>query len=102
MCSMQPIVTTRELRRDIADLAVRASCGETIIVLRHGHPVALLRPARPDENMRRLPIETFRRHIARSVRQAERQPQLITWHGRESVVLSPLPAELKAELEEWL
>ena len=106
---MQPIVTTRELRRDILDLAERASEGESIVVLRHGTPVALLRKARPEENMKRMPIERFRRNIAKSLRQAERQPQLITWHGRESlvltslaVVLSPVPPELKSELEEAL
>jgi len=106
---MQPIVTTRELRRDILDLAERAAEGESIVVLRHGEPVALLRKARPEENMRRMPIERFRRNIAKSLRQAERQPQLITWHGRESlvltslaVVLSPVPPELKTDLEEAL
>ncbi len=106
---MQPIVTTRELRRDILDLAERAAEGESIVVLRHGTPVALLRKARPEENMRRMPIERFRRNIAKSLRQAERQPHLITWHGRESlvltslaVVLSPVPPELKSELEEAL
>ena len=106
---MQPMVTTRELRRDILDLAERASEGESIVVLRHGEPVALLRKARPEESMRRMPIERFRRNIARSLRQAEVQPQLITWHGRESlvltslaVVLSPVPPELKADLEEAL
>jgi len=106
---MQPIVTTRELRRDILDLAERAAEGESIVVLRHGEPVAVLRKARPEENMRRMPIERFRRNIAKSLRQAERQPQLITWHGRESlvltslaVVLSPVPPELKSELEEGL
>ena len=106
---MQPIVTTRELRRDILDLAERAAEGESIVVLRHGEPVAVLRKARPEENMRRMPIERFRRNIAKSLRQAERQPQLITWHGRESlvltslaVVLSPVPPELKSELEEAL
>jgi len=91
---MQAIVTTRELRRDILDLATRARDGEAIVVMRHGQPVALLRKAHPEESMRRLPIETFRRHIARWLRQAEQHPQLITWHGRESVVLAPLPLEL--------
>ncbi|MEP6468167.1 MAG: type II toxin-antitoxin system prevent-host-death family antitoxin [Chloroflexota bacterium] len=106
---MQAIVTTRELRRDILDLAERASEGESIVVLRHGEPVAVLRKARPEENMRRMPIERFRRNIAKSLRQAERQPQLITWHGRESlvltslaVVLSPVPPDVKADLEEAL
>ena len=56
-----------------------------------------------------MPIERFRRNIAKSLRQAERQPQLITWHGRESlvltslaVVLSPVPPDVKADLEEAL
>jgi antitoxin (DNA-binding transcriptional repressor) of toxin-antitoxin stability system len=91
---VQAIVTTRELRRDILDLAARASHGESIVVMRHGRPVALLRQARPEENMRKVGIESFRRHIARSLRQAEKRPHLITWHGRESVVLAPLPPEL--------
>jgi antitoxin (DNA-binding transcriptional repressor) of toxin-antitoxin stability system len=91
---VQPVVTTRELRRDILDLAARASQGEAIVVMRHGRPVALLRRARPEENMREVGNESFRRHIAQSLRQAERRPHLITWHGRESVVLAPLPPEL--------
>jgi antitoxin (DNA-binding transcriptional repressor) of toxin-antitoxin stability system len=91
---VQPAVTTRELRRDILDLAARASQGEAIVVMRHGRPVALLRQARPEENMREVGIESFRRNIAQSLRQAERRPHLITWHGRESVVLAPLPPEL--------
>jgi antitoxin (DNA-binding transcriptional repressor) of toxin-antitoxin stability system len=95
---MHQVVTTRELRTDILDLAARASHGESIVVMRHGRPVALLRQALPEENMRQLGIESFRRHIARSLRQAERRPHLITWHGRESVVLAPLPPEL-ADLE---
>ena len=104
---MQPVVTTRELRRDILDLAERAAEGEPIVVMRHGVPVALLRKALPEEDLRRMPIERFRRNIAKSLRQAERQPQLITWHGRDSlvltslaVVLSPVPPALKDDLEE--
>lgn len=91
---MQPVVTTRELRRDILDLAERAVAGEAFVVMRHGRPVALLRKARPEEDLRRVPIETFRRHIARSLRQAQQRPHLITWHGRDSVVLAPVPSEL--------
>lgn len=104
---MQPVVTTRELRRDILDLAERAAEGESIVVMRHGVPVALLRKALPEEDLRRMPIERFRRNIAKSLRQAERQPQLITWHGRDSlvltslaVVLSPVPPALKDDLED--
>ena len=91
---MQPLVTTRELRRDILDLAERAVAGEAFVVTHHGRPVALLRKARPEEDLRRVPIETFRRHIARSLRQAQQRPHLITWHGRDSVVLGPVPSEL--------
>ena len=91
---MQPVVTTHELRRDILDLAERAVAGEAFVVMRHGRPGALLRKARPEEDLRRVPIETFRRHIARSLRQAQQLPHLITWHGRDSVVLAPVPSEL--------
>lgn len=104
---MQPAVTTRELRRDILELAERVAAGEAIVVTRHGEAVALLRKALPSEDPRRMPIERFRRNIAKSIRQAEQRPQLITWHGRDSlvltslaVVLSPVPPALKEDLEE--
>ncbi|MGH2381029.1 MAG: type II toxin-antitoxin system Phd/YefM family antitoxin [Candidatus Limnocylindria bacterium] len=104
---MQPAVTTRELRRDILELAERVAAGEAIVVTRHGTAVALLRKALPSEDLRRMPIERFRRNIAKSLRQAEQRPQLITWHGRDSlvltslaVVLSPVPPALRDELEE--
>lgn len=106
---MQPAVTTRELRRDILDLAERAASGEAIVVMRHGTPVALLRKGLPSEDLRRMPIEQFRRNIAKALRQAEQRPQLITWHGRDSlvltslaVVLSPVPRALREDLEEAL
>ena len=104
---MQSAVTTRELRRDILELAERAAGGETIVVLRHGHPVALLRKALPSEDLRRMPFERLRRNVAKSLRQAEQRPQLITWHGRDSlvltslaIVLSPVPPAIREDMEE--
>lgn len=104
---MQTAVTTRELRRDILELAERAAGGEDIVVLRHGHPVAVLRKAHPSEDLRRMPIERFRRNVAKSLRQAEQRSQLITWHGRDSlvlsslaIVLSPMPPALIEQLED--
>lgn len=54
-----------------------------------------------------MPIERLRRNVAKSLRQAEQRPQLITWHGRDSlvltslaIVLSPVPPAINEDMEE--
>ena len=41
---MQNVIGIRTLRRGVNEALLRVARGETIVLVRHGHPVAILRP----------------------------------------------------------
>jgi antitoxin (DNA-binding transcriptional repressor) of toxin-antitoxin stability system len=88
------VVSVRTLRRRIADIAAHAAAGETVVVLRHGHPYALLRPVVPNERCRTQSITSFRDDLRRGVLRARRRPLRLSWRGEAlDVVVVPLPRD---------
>jgi antitoxin (DNA-binding transcriptional repressor) of toxin-antitoxin stability system len=86
------VVSVRTLRRRIADIAAHAAAGETVVVLRHGHPYALLRPMLRGERCRTQSITSFRDDLRRGVLRARRRPLRLSWRGEPlQVVVVPLP-----------
>ena len=87
------VVTVRTLRRNLADYADRAARGESIVVLRHGRPWALLRPLLPGERCRALSVTAFRQDLRGGLLRARRSPVALTWRGRPlGVVVCDVPA----------
>src|ERR1019366_6789560 len=64
---MQNVIGIRTLRRGVNESLVRVSRGETIVVARHGHPLAIIRPLTGDETGRRVSVTTFRRNLRRTL-----------------------------------
>lgn len=93
---MQRVVTVRFLRQRLSDYVERAAAGETILVLRHGHPVAVLRPPDVHERVVRLPVNTLRTHIRQALRIARRRPVLLTWRGTATAVVGPPPEDVES------
>lgn len=88
------VVSVRTLRRQLADIAGQAAAGETVIVLRHGHPYALLRPMRPGERCRTQSITSFRDDLRRGVLRAKHRPLRLSWRGEVlGVVVVSLPRD---------
>ena len=97
------VVTVRTLRRNLADFADRAARGESIVVLRHGHPWALLRPPFPGERCRALSVTAFRDDLRRGLLRARRAPVRLTWRGKPlDVVVCAAPSHIVIEEEELL
>ena len=91
---MGRVVTIRFLRRRLSDYVERAAAGETILVLRHGHPIAVLRPPDGDERLARLPVNTLRTNIREALQIARRRPVLLTWRGSAAAVVAPAPEDV--------
>jgi antitoxin (DNA-binding transcriptional repressor) of toxin-antitoxin stability system len=96
---MELTISTGLLRRQAGECLSRVSRGDTFVVLRHGHPVAILRPARSWEACRRESATLLWRNLRDLMAAARREPVLITWYGEGTAVLEPLPSgsESKAE-----
>lgn len=89
------VVSVRTLRRRIADFAAHAAAGETVVVLRHGHPWAMLRPPMPGERYRTQSITSLRDDLRRGLLRARRQPLRLTWrHEALDVVVCAAPRDL--------
>jgi antitoxin (DNA-binding transcriptional repressor) of toxin-antitoxin stability system len=71
----------------------RAAQGETFVVLRHGRPVALLRPPGDQEVTERRSATLLWRNMRDLLAEGSRKPLLITWYGVETAVLEPLPSQ---------
>ena len=79
----------------MADIATHAAAGETVVVLRHGHPWALLRPMVPGERCRTQSITSFRDDLRRGILRARRRPIRLSWRGDSlDVVVCPVPRNL--------
>ena len=99
---MQNVIGIRTLRRGINEALLRVARGETILVVRHGHPVAILRPLGEGESHRRLSVTTFRRNLRRAVLVSGRRPLMLTWYGDGAAVLEPVPQAIQEQYEEDL
>jgi antitoxin (DNA-binding transcriptional repressor) of toxin-antitoxin stability system len=88
------VVTVRTLRRRIADFAASAAEGESVVILRHGRPWALLRPPLPGERCRTQSITSFRDDLRRGLLRARRRPLRLTWRDELlAVVVSSVPRD---------
>jgi len=79
----------------------RVSDGDTFVVLRHGRPVAILRPARPRDVWRRgrASATLMWRNLRFLMAAARHEPVLITWYGEGTAVLEPVPSGSESEAE---
>lgn len=95
------VVTVRALRRQMADFAAKAAAGETILVLRHGRPWAILRKAHADDRCRTQSITSFRDDLRRGLLRARRRPLRLTWRDEAlEVVVTAAPRDLVLQDDE--
>ena len=87
---MEQTISTGSLRRQAGACLARVSRGDTFVVLRHGHPVAILRPPRAREVCTSGTATLLWRNLRDLMAAARREPVLITWYGDEVAVLEPL------------
>jgi hypothetical protein len=69
------------------------------VVLRHGHPVAILRPPRAREACTSEAATLLWRNLRDLMVAARREPVLITWYGDVMAVLEALPPDSAVEAE---
>ena len=98
---MELTISTGTLRRQAGECLARVSDGDTFVVLRHGRPVAILRPARPKDFWRRGrgSATLMWRNLRDLMAAARREPILITWYGEGTAVLEPLPSDSESKAE---
>jgi antitoxin (DNA-binding transcriptional repressor) of toxin-antitoxin stability system len=89
---MEETISMDSLRRQAGACLARVSRGDSFVVLRHGHPVAILRPPQAMEVSKRGAANLLRRNLRDLMAAARREPVLITWYGDEMAVLEHLPA----------
>ena len=90
---MEQTIPTGALRRQPGICLARASRGETFVVLRHGRPVAILRPAPRRGGDERRSATLLWRNMRDLLAEGRRKAVLITWYGVRTAVLEPLPVE---------
>ena len=100
MPSMKNVIGIRTLRRQVNESLVRVARGETIVVARHGHPIAIIRPIGDGETGRRVSVTTFRRNLRRALVVTRRRPIVLTWYGDGAAVVAPVPPEFELDDEE--
>lgn len=76
---------------------VRVGRGETIVVVRHGRPVAIIRPLRDRETGRRVSVTTFRRNLRRALVVTQRRAIVLTWYGDGAAVVAPVPPDFELD-----
>jgi len=96
---MELTISSGLLRRQAGECLSRVSQGDTFVVLRHGHPVAILRPARSWEACRRESATLLWRNLRDLMAAARYEPVLITWYGAAAAVLEPVSSGSPLELE---
>ena len=88
---MEQTISTGSLRRQAGACLARVSRGDTFVVLRHGHPVAILRPPRAKEARISGQATLLWRNLRDLLAAARREPVLITWYGDVMAVLESVP-----------
>ncbi len=100
MPGMQNVIGIRSLRRGVSESLVRVGRGETIVVVRHGRPIAIIRPLTADETAHRISVTTFRRNLRRTLAVTRRRAIVLTWYGDGAAVIAPVPPDLQLNDEE--
>lgn len=82
-------VTPARLRDELTELSIRVSAGEHLVAAGVHQPPVLIRPARRRDRAVRTSLTVFRRQLHRILRQAAREPIIVTvydeptlWLGR--------------------
>lgn len=98
---MEVTISTGSLRRQAGECLARVSNGDTFVILRHGQPVAILRPAQTRDVWRRgrASATVMWRNLRDLMAAARHEPVLITWYGAGTAVLEQLPSGLHSEAE---
>lgn len=98
---MELTISTGSLRRQAGECLARVSDGDTFVILRHGRPVAILRPAQTRDVWRRgrASATVMWRNLRDLMAAARREPVLFTWYGAGTAVLEPLPSDSESEAE---
>jgi antitoxin (DNA-binding transcriptional repressor) of toxin-antitoxin stability system len=94
---VESTISSAFLRRQAGACLSRVSQGDTFVVLRHGHPVAVLRPPRTKEMARRRAATFLWRNLGELMAAARRGPVLITYYGDGMAILEPVSARLEVE-----
>lgn len=94
---MDQKISSASLRRQAGACLARVSQDDTYVVLRHGHPVAVLRPPRSRESCRIRAATVLWRNLGDVMAAVRSGPVLITWYGDAMAVLEPVPAGLEVE-----
>ena len=97
---MQHVIGIRTLRRRVNESLVRVARGETIVIARHGRPIAIIRPLRKGEAGRAISVTTFRRNLRRTLVVTQRRPIVLTWYGEGAAVVAPVPREFQLHEKE--
>ena len=100
MPGMHNVIGIRTLRRSVSESLVRVGRGETIVIVRHGRPIAIIRPLTADETARRISVTTFRRNLRRTLAVTRRRAIVLTWYGDGAAVIAPVPPDLQLTDEE--
>ncbi len=87
---MEETISMDSLRRQAGRCLARVSRGDSFVVMRHGHPVAILRPPQDREVCRTGAAYLLRRNLRDLIATARREPVLITWYGDAMAVLESL------------
>ena len=95
---MEQTISTMSIRRQPDACLARVSRGYKVLVLRHGHPTAVLRPSRDREAFRSGMATLLWRNMCDLV-PTHREPVRITWCGDGMAVLEPLPPASDWEAE---
>jgi antitoxin (DNA-binding transcriptional repressor) of toxin-antitoxin stability system len=96
---MEHTISTGSLRRQPGECLARVSSGDTFVVLRHGHPIAVLRPPQAREACISGAATLLWRNLRDLMAAARREPVLITWYGDVMAVLESLPQDSAVEAE---
>jgi antitoxin (DNA-binding transcriptional repressor) of toxin-antitoxin stability system len=94
---VEQTISSGSLRRQAGACLARVSRGDTFVVLRHGHPVALLRPPRSEQTCQSRAATFLWRNLGDVMAAARQGPVLITWYGDGMAVLEPMPAGWECE-----
>jgi antitoxin (DNA-binding transcriptional repressor) of toxin-antitoxin stability system len=87
---MEQVVSSANLRRHPGECIARAAKGETFVVLRYGHAIAMLRPRSIGEAYEPLRATDLWRDFPRVLARARREAVLITWYSEAVAVLGPV------------
>jgi antitoxin (DNA-binding transcriptional repressor) of toxin-antitoxin stability system len=86
------VVRVNEFRHNLSTFLDLAREGETFLLARHGHVEALIRPPKRGDRFREIGASAFRGQAFRILRDAAREPRVVTWYRRPAAAVVGVPA----------